>query len=122
MSWFNIGRLFDVTPSPPSLPVHGTTGLVPGQMVACICDDWGDPVDVEGRPCQRTAPPPMKGCVYTVASVRPLFGLMFISLAEKPTGALYHADFFRPVRPTSLAIFRDQRAPTDGVRDTERVS
>ncbi|MDR6952319.1 hypothetical protein J2X65_001674 [Ancylobacter sp. 3268] len=90
------------------------TSLVPGQMAACIDDAWGPCTDGFGNVVENINPAPVKGCVYTVREVYPFMGAIFIGLVEFSPDDGFRARRFRPVRPTSIEVFRDLLAPTDG--------
>ncbi|MFG1388842.1 hypothetical protein [Xanthobacter versatilis] len=78
-----------------------------GQQVICIDDNWGS--DGHNIPIDA----PKKGMVYSVREV--IFNVPFPSghffdLEEVRCG-LWDAEQFRPVKPTSIEVFRQLLSP-----------
>ena len=89
--------------------------LRPGQMVVCVQAPPRCCIGPSGRLDLYTGPSPIKGCVYTVASVEPYLASAYLWLTELNSGVAWNARYFRPVRPTSLACLTHLLAPSDAM-------
>lgn len=78
-----------------------------GQMVVCVDDDW--PSEPGPRECD-----PVKGHIYTIRYIDPRPTCCYLQFeeivpAEDTIG--YRHTCFRPVKTTSIQIFRDLVVP-----------
>ncbi len=99
-----------------------------GDLVMCIGDDW----EKAGNP--RWMPPhlPVKGCVYTVRNVfnytTPAPGLLLYEVVNPTPGTHWKTGAripdevsfihlaFRPVRKTSIDVFRSALVPIEAIK------
>jgi hypothetical protein len=87
------------------------------EQVVCINDQWYKHVSGRGYVrIPRTDPQPRRGGVYTVLERRlaeaPGYGQVpVLILAEIAANWCWFEEYFRPVRPTSIALLREALEP-----------